>query len=209
MFKIVHFCIILYIFETFYIYRNIKCQPTLQSNIGRFCTMFRWNVEFQFAMIRKRYIIFGGKNINYNTICYTGSMLGYATSTHCHFGIGKLKSNPLRRQIFHYTILTKRQWFEKHPLNFDTFKYQLQLLSNKSTDFVRVHNGNDIKKYWTQSQIDAFTCTKTEMIIKGGGIGNYVKSIYNMHQSKDRLQVYLGIFIVHSCTFLYILKHFL
>lgn len=170
----------------------VKIQEVEESNIGRFCTLARWNIEFQIAVGRNRYAILA-RTIGYNVVHYCGGMLGFITSTHNQFGIGKIKPNPFRKYPMFYMSLTKKYWFKKHPIPDETFSTQLLLIRSKSKNYVEIKDLQDLQKYWDETQIQSFNLTKQELIIKGGGVGNYIKSIYNMKHSEDVLRIFIGI----------------
>ena len=83
-------------------------------------------------------------------------------------------------------------WVE-HPIKQDLFKSVSVLIKNKSPLFIKISNKRDILKHWSVQMAEFWNLEYPELYIKGGGCGNIKKSIICLYQSKDVIELYIGI----------------
>ena len=140
------FVYIMYTLHIHIVYSFVKQQPVQLSNVGRYCTVARWNEEHQFSVIRNRYGLFRS-TLNHALVPYTGITLRYAMVTHQMFGIGQIKHNKMRLRCICYMRLAWKKWEKVHPIELKAFKWYLQCVSNKAS-FVKVTTKNDIYRLW-------------------------------------------------------------
>ena len=169
-------------------------QPQEDSNIGRLCTMIRWCIEYQIAVISRRYRLFEYK-IPAHMIPHIGASLGYIISTHNHFKIGLIKSSTKRKQILTYLKMCMLCWWRNHPITKEEFTNSKLMIKDGSPRSLYKQIGciDDIKKWWTPEQIDMFRLSDEEITIKGGGIGNWYKARQALWQSRHVIEIYIGV----------------
>ena len=156
--------------------------------------MIRWCIEYQIAIISRRYRLFEYK-IPIHILPFIGAALRYAICTHNHFDIGLIKSSPERRKLLTYLKMCMLYWWNNHPISKKEFvncKLMVKNENNINYNFKQIGNINDIEKYWSNEEIDAFRLTDEEIITKGGGIGNWFKSQQALWQSRNVLKIFIG-----------------
>ena len=170
-------------------------QPLMKSNIGRLCTIVRWNQEYQLAQVSNRYPTFQ-HTIRLHMIPLSGSGYRYAIATHNHFEIGKIKTNEKRCIILSYLKMTFREWFDKHPISDEVNQQimaELPYRDSPNSNWRLVNGLKDILNYWDRDLIEKFRLDDFGIAIKGGGFGNIGKAKHALWASRFVVQLYIGI----------------
>ena len=121
-----------------------------------------------------------------------GSGMRYAISTHCHFNIGIIRSNPKRQVVLTYLKMTWNQWLNKHPIPkplFDDIKQEVLGFGKIGNPWKPVKNHEEMKKYWSNELINRFKLSDFGIMVKGGGEGNFFKAKHALYQSKPVLKL--------------------
>ena len=116
----------------------------------------------------------------------------YVKNTLVHFQHGKIKTNENRIIIYAFMRSSLLAFPFKHPINSSYFS--MSVANIKETNFFEQFNPNMLtnKKHSFYQNKRFWYFSDFQLIVKGGGVGNYIKCLNALWHSREHVKLFVG-----------------